>query len=286
MKKKTVIFWTLILLIIIVQSVSAQLITPKELARIADDDNVQIISTRKAVDYKKVHLKGALHVWHLDLYQPGDVKGLMQSPAKIAAHLGKQGIDASKTLVVYDGGKNIAAGRIYWILKYLGCKDVRILDGHMKNWRKARKPVTRKATEFSPVTFNAMPQAEMLVDKAYIKAHGKDAGVVMVDVRAKAEFVGEKGLITRKGHIPGAINLEYKAIVNEDGTLMSKEDISKIMTSAGITSDKEVILHCETSARAGIVHMALTAILEYPNVKVYDGALFEWSADTTCPVEK
>ncbi|NQT24907.1 sulfurtransferase [candidate division KSB1 bacterium] len=284
--KKRIVFQCLIALVLVLtQLASAQLISSKELANIIDGDNVVVISTRKSADYDKVHIKGAVNVWHSDLYQAGDVKGLLKSPAEIAKILGSKGISEKKTLVVYDGGKNITSGRIYWMLKYLGCQDVRILGGGMKNWRKARKPVTRKATEITAITFSATPQEALIVKKDYVKAHLEDSGVVLVDVRALVEFDGEKGLTARMGHIPGAINFEYKLILNEDGTLKSKEDIAKIMADAGVTSDKEVILYCETSARAGIVYMALTALLEYPKVKVYDGAFFEWAADASCPVE-
>ena len=54
---------------------------------------------------------------------------------------------------------------------------------------------------------------------------------------------------------------------------------------AGITTDKEIILYCASSVRAGIVYIALTSILEFPNVRVYDGAFYEWDADSSNPIE-
>jgi len=283
MKKRILFVITIVFLFAL--SASAQIITPKALADMMEDNNVLVISARKATDYKKVHLKGAVNVWHMDLYQDGAIKGLLKSPEEIAKILGDKGINTEKTIIVYDGGDNTFAGRIYWILKYLGSKDVRVLNGQMKMWRKARKPVTRKATEVSSTTFLASPDEAKIASKAYVKAHKDNANVILLDVRDQEEFDGESGVIERKGHIPGAIHFEYKNILNEDGTLKSKADLEKVTKSAGITSDKEIILYCETSVRAGIVYLALKSILEFPEVKVYDGAYFEWSADQACPIE-
>ena len=263
----------------------AETISPKALAKLMKDENVVIVSARKPADYSTVHIKGAVNVWHKDLYQEGEIKGLLISPEEIAKNLGSKGISQDNILVVYDGGKNKFAGRLYWIFDYLGCEDVRILDGQMKKWRKARKPVTKKATTVSPTTFKASPDEAEIAATKYVKAHLNDANVVIVDVRSKEEYEGEKGETERKGHIPGAILFEYKNVLNEDGTIKSKEELAGLAEAAGIGSDKEIILYRETSVRAGIVYMAFKAILGFPNAKVYDGALYEWTADPSNPVE-
>jgi len=284
--KKYFLFMTVFMLILLVStSAIAQLITVKELATIIKDDNTIVVSARKPANYKKVHLPGAVNVWHLDLYKSGDVKGLLKSPAEVAAIFGKNGISKDKAIVIYDSGKNIFAGRLYWILKYLGAENVRILDGHMKMWRKGRKPVTSKATVFKAVDFVPAVKSEMMADKAWIKAHKNDAGVVLLDVRSKEEYDGTKGLIKRKGHIPGSVQLNYKNILSASGTIKPKAELSGIFKAAGVTSDKQIVVFCETSVRAGIVELVLSDILGYGNVKIYDGAMYEWAADSTCPME-
>ncbi len=285
MKRRLFVLSLIALAMMFSQIASAQLITPNELAKIIDGKDVVIVSTRKGTDYAKVHVNGAVNVYPNDLYKAGDIKGLLKSPAEVAAVLGAQGITTDKTIVVYDGGTNVASGRLYWILKYMGCKDVRILNGQMKNWRKSRKPVTRKATTISAATFTVSLNNTVFADAAHVKSSLNNAGTVIVDVRSKDEFDAKKGLTSRLGHIPGAIHLEYKNIFNENETMKAKEDLQKIFKDAGVTPDKEVVLYCETSARAGIVFMALTSILDYPNVKVYDGAYFEWAANASFPIE-
>ena len=276
MKKHFILAGLIIAALFVGQVAEAQVISVKELAGLMDAGDVIVVSARKTADYQKVHLPGAVHLWHEDFYVDGDIKAMLKSPDEIAKILGEKGICGEKAIVVYDNGKNTFAGRIYWILKYMGCSDVRILDGHMKMWRKGRKPVTKDPVEITAVEFKGTVNTAAITTMDQVIAKKGDPGTVLVDNRDKEEFDGEKGTIERKGHIPGAINFNYKEIINEDGTIKEKDEIEKLVSAAGITSDKEVILYCETGIRAGIVYMALTSMLEYPNVSVYDGAMFEW----------
>ena len=265
--------------LLVSQAALAQLITVDELVGMMEKGDVVLVSARSAKDYDKVHIPGAVNLWHQDLYKEGDIKAILLSPEEIAEKLGSLGISADKTIVVYDSGKAKFAGRIYWILKYMGAKDVRVLDGHMKMWRKGRQPVTKDATEVTAVKFVAAPVDSIYASIDYVKSHMGNPDFVLLDARSEDEYNGKKGETKRKGHIPGAVRLDFEDILNEDGTLKSKEDLTKIFADAGVTPDKDVVIYCETSVRAGIVFLALDSILGYPKVRVYDGALYEWSAD-------
>ncbi len=282
MKKIIGIF---IILFVVTQLIFAGIITAKELAGLTKNGEVVIVSARQTEDYNKKHIKNAVNIYHKDLYKTEGVSYMLKSADEIAKIFGEKGITENSKIVIYDNGKNKLAGRIYWIFEYLGATDVNILDGHLKSWMKARKPVTPKATSITPATFNVKPDAGILATMDYVKQHKDNA--ILVDVRSKDEFNGidEDEIIIRKGHIPGAINFEYKNILNEDDTIKTKEEIAEIVKNAGITSDKEIILYCASSVRAGIVYMALTSILEFPNVRVYDGAFYEWDADSSNPIE-
>ena len=277
----------LIALILCVQGIFAQgLISAKELAKIMNDKNVKIVSARKLTDYNIVHITGAINIWHKDLYKAGEVKGVLKSSAELAKIFGKKGISEKNTIVIYDSGSNKAAGRLYWIFDYLGCDNVKILNGHMKSWRAARGKVTKIATKITPTTFNASVDKQEIATTAYVKQNLNKSNVAIVDVRSKDEYDGIKGKTTRKGHISGAIHFEYKKVFNaETGKLKSKEELTKLFNTAGITSNKEIILYCETSVRAGIVYLALKYKLNYPKVKVYDGALYEWAATASNPLK-
>ncbi len=253
------------------------IISVKEFLKIKKDPNVVLVSARKPADYKKVHIAGAININHKDLYK-ATPKSTLKSSAEIAKILGEKGLSNTNTIVLYDNGSGKYSGRLYWILKYLGAKDVKLLDGHMKAWRMARKPVTKNPANRKATTFAVNLNKEAIANIAQVKKASTNAASIIVDVRSADEFKGIKESKLPKGHIPSAINLEFKKVLTSKGKLKSKEELQALFNAAGVSKDKEVILYCESSVRAGIVYLALTTALDYPNVKVYDGALFEWTA--------
>ena len=284
MKKLTIIPSVILLLFLfLVQSVGAQdIISASDLAKISKDENVTIISARTPADFKKVHITGAVNIDHKSLYAE---QSMLKPTSEVAKILGDAGISDKKQLVIYDDGSGKYSGRMYWVLKYMGASNVKVLDAGMKGWRIARKPVTKNPTQVTPTTFTPKVNPKIIatmsqVNKAIVGSTG-----VLVDVRTPEEFAGTAESKLRKGHIPSAINLEHKLVLNPDGTMKSKDELSQLFVTAGITRNKEVILYCESSVRAGIVYLALTSFLEYPKVKVYDGAYLEWQANTSNKVD-
>jgi thiosulfate/3-mercaptopyruvate sulfurtransferase len=249
------------------------------------NDDVVVVSARTAADYKKVHITGAVHINHSDLYKDGPVKNMLNSPEEIAKVLGAAGISESKKIILYDDGSGKYAGRMYWILSYLGAKDVKVLDGHMKAWRAARKPVTKNPTNVKAVTFTPNVNKDLIASMNEVKASIGSTTTAIIDARSSAEFGGQSETALRKGHIPGSINLEYTTVMDAQGKLKSNDALQKIFSDAGITKDKKVIIYCESGVRAGIIFLALKSALNYPNVKVYDGAYSEWQSLSANKVE-
>ena len=283
--KKLILIALIILLSI--QIVFGGVISAKDLAQLVKKENVVIVSARNEADYSKKHIKDAVNLYHNDLYKTEGVDALLKPAEEIAVILGNKGISETSKIVIYDDGENKLAGRIYWILDYLGAQDISILDGHIKSWMKARLPVTLNVTEIVPAVFVPKVNNDIYASMDYVKSNKDKADVILVDVRSADEFTGkaEDEKLQRKGYIPGAINFEYKNIINEDGTIKTREEMVKLLIAAGITSDKEVILYCATSVRAGIIYMALKSMLDYPRVRVYDGAYYEWESVSSNPVE-
>ena len=255
------------------------LITAQELGKIYKNKDVVVVSTRKASDYKKVHVFGAVHVDHTQLYNDGPVKNMLKSPTEIAEIFGSKGIGDAKKVVLYDDGTGKYAGRLYWILSYLGAKDVKILDGHMDAWRAARKPVTKNPTKVSAATFTPKADKSKIATMAEVKA----GGATIIDARSAAEFNGTATTELRKGHIPGAINIEFSQTMDAKGKMKSADALKKVFAS--VPKDKQVIVYCESGVRAGIIYFALTSVLNYNNVKVYDGAYLEWQANSANKVD-
>lgn len=267
------------LVLFVASAVSAQdVISATELAKIAKSKDVAVICATSPANYK-VHITGSVNVPHSSMYKGKPAEAYINSPAEMAKALAAKGVSPDKTIVVYDEGSSKYAGRMYWMLKYLGAPNVKMLNGNLKAWKAKRKPITGSPTKVTAATFTPKVDASQLAKMDEVKKATGDASYVLVDARKPDEFGGtaDSKTLSRKGHIPGAVNVNHETVLDGKGLLKSNEELKALFESKGITKDKTVIVYCETSVRAGVVYLALKG-LGYPNVKVYDGAYLEWQA--------
>ena len=287
--KNVIKSFALIIAFLLTASVSfaqGDIITAKDFGKAIKDKNTVIVSAQSKKNYGTSHIKGAIFLDHKRLYKDGKPEGLLKSPEDIAKILGETGISNTNNIIVYDGAKDKYAGRVYWILKYVGAKNVQILEKDMKAWRSARVPLTKAPAKPKATTFTATVNSDVIVDLAWMKSHYKDANVAIVDVRPVDEFTGKSTSNPSPGHIAGAINLNWETLINQQGVLKDKATIASLFKSAGITADKTIVFYCATSVRAGLPYFVTKTILAYPNVKVYDGAMNEWETEKSNPIEK
>ena len=247
------------------------------------DKSIVVIDANTAANYAKSHVMGAVNVPHKELYKDGDIEGLIKSPDDLAAYLGKKGISNTSKIVIYDDGSNKYSSRVYWILKYLGAENVRLLHKDMDQWKAARVPITRNKTTVKATTFTPSVNNSVIAQAADVKACNGSCAVV--DVRAANEFDGTSENPVSVGHIKGAMNIDYKSFVDDKGAFLPADQLKAVAEKNGLTADKNIILYCVTSVRAAVSYVALTEILGYSNVKVYDGAYNEWKAQGN-PMEK
>jgi len=262
-------------------SISQSLISVNDLVTKKKDNNLVIIDAQKPDGYSSVHIIGAINIYHNDLYKTSGPEGILKSSSELATILGGKGVSNTNTIVIYDDGSGKYSGRLYWIFKYLGCANVMILDGQLKAWKSARKPITKAATTAKKTTFTAKVNSALLATMKDVQA----GNATIIDARSAAEYNGTaESKLAKKGHIPGAINIEFSNVLDSESKLKSKADLTALFTKAGVSKSKAVILYCETSVRAGILFLALEEA-GYSNVKVYDGAFNEWIANSANKVD-
>lgn len=123
------------------------------------------------------------------------------------------------------------------------------------------------------------------VDKDYVI--NLPEGAVLLDCRPVADYSGEAVADgnARGGHIPGAVDVYYMDAVDENGFFRSVEELTQLYASVGVTPDKEIVTYCQRGHRASHTWFALTYILGFENVKVYDGSMMEWSNLEDQPIE-
>lgn len=272
------------LVLFIASAVSAQdVISATELAKISKNKDVVVVWAGAASGYK-VHITGAVSIPHSSLCKNEPVRNMIKTSAEMAKELGAKGISPDKTIVVYDEGSSKYSGRMYWMLKYLGAPNVKMLDGNMKAWKAKRKPITGSPSKVAATTFTAKTDASQLAKMDEVKNAVGNSSYVIVDARTPEEYAGTADTELRKGHIPGAVNVNYETVLDSKGLLKANDALKALFESKGITTDKTAIVYCETSVRAGVVYLALKG-LGYHNVKVYDGAYLEWQATASNKVE-
>lgn len=239
-----------------------------------------IVDANKPKNYDVNHVKGAINIDHNDLYQDGDIKGLIMSPEDLAAFFGEKGINENSKVVVYDDGSHKYTSRLYYILKYIGATDVSILHKDMDVWRAARVPLTATPASLDATTFTPTVNEAIFADIEYVKTNKDLPGFALIDCRTADEYNGVK---KSEGFIPGAININYEELLTDNGAFKSAEALAAIAAEYGITAEDELLLYCRTSVRAAVAYVAFNNILGYEKVRVYDGAYLEWVANY--PVE-
>ncbi len=277
MKRKSAMILA-VMFLFIAQALTAQVLVSAKnfVAENKKDKTMVIIDANTADNYAKSHVMGAVNVPHKELYKDGEIEGLIKSPENLAAYFGAKGISNTSNIVIYDDGSNKYSSRVYWVLDYLGAENLRILHKDMDQWKVARLPLTRNKTVTKAATFTPKVNSSILAVAADVKSCS--GACVIVDARHVSEFDGTSEKPVSVGHIKGAINIEYKEFLDDKGAFKSTEGIKAVADKYGLTTEKTIILYCQTSVRAAPIFVALKEILGYKNVKVYDGAYNEWVA--------
>jgi len=261
-----------------------------------NDNNVRIaeVDYDPKTNYHLGHVpNSALFDWKKDINDP--LARNIISRDDCTALLQRAGINEDTTLVLYGDFNNWFAAFAFWVFKYYGYKDIRLMNGGRKKWLEEDRPISKDTPNFSKGNFQAsQPDESIRVYLDYVKNKVKSQEATLVDVRSPAEFTGQ---ITappeyptehaqRGGHIPGAQNVPWGQAVNEDGTFKSLEDLKKLYEPKGITPEKEVIAYCRIGERSSHTWFVLKYLLGYPDVKNYDGSWTEWGNMINNPIEK
>jgi len=269
------------------------LVTADWLQQNLNDPNVRIFEV--SVDtgvYERGHVPGAINLnWHSDLVDT--VRRDLVSKENFEALLQKSGIDADDTIVLYGDNNNWFAAWGAWVFDIYGFSDVKLLDGGRKYWEAQGLPLDTATPEFAATDITladeVRPLRARLADVLEVVEGGAD--VSLIDIRGPKEYNGEifapegvQELSVRAGHIPGAVNVPWGTIVNEDGTFKSADEIKAIYAAVGIDGSKPIITYCRIGERSSHTWFALSRILGY-DVKNYDGSWTEYGNSVGVPIE-
>lgn len=236
-------------------------------------------------EYLQAHIPGAVF-YDIDQYAAqSHLPHTLPSATEFAGFAGALGIDENKTIVVYDSLGLFSAGRVWWMFKYFGVKDVYLLDGGFPAWQSANLPTESGSVDISTVVFNASEAATGFVNADDVLKASQSGSTRILDARSLARFAGEEvearpGL--RSGHIPNSTSMPFIELMSE-GRLKSDEELKQIFNDIGITEHSDVITTCGSGVTAAIISAALLSIGNQ-SAAIYDGSWTEWGGLDEMPI--
>jgi thiosulfate/3-mercaptopyruvate sulfurtransferase len=206
-----------------------------------------------------------------------------QDPDAFAAAAGALGIDNETTVVVYDAAVGQWASRLWWLFRANGYDRVAVLDGGYTKWLAEDRATDVGHVEPRAAQFSATARSDLWATSADIEAiiAGTENGALVCGLPPR-EFSGEEGSRSRRGHIPGSINVPAGRLVSRETNAVIPE--AELRAAFGpALQENRIVAYCAAGIAASADALALT-LLGHGNVAIYDGSLFEWSADERLPV--
>ena len=244
--------------------------------------------------YEKGHIPNAISIdWANDLH---DVpRREFVSTEQLAKLLGEKGVSNDQTIVLYSGNNNWFAAYAYWLFKYRGVENVKLLNGGRKKWELESRLLTQDEPNRQPTTFTIGPEKpEFRILRDEVIERANEGNRAWVDVRSPEEFRGEllapphlpQEQAQVPGHIPGASNITWSKAVNEDGTFKNADELKELYAAEGITADKDVVTYCRIGERSSHSWFVLKELLGFENVRNYDGSWTEYGSLVGVGVEQ
>lgn len=236
-------------------------------------------------EFEAAHIPGAVFFDIDALSDHGTgLPHMLPTPEQFGRDAGALGIGDSDMVVVYDGAGIFSAPRVWWTLKAMGHDKVAVLDGGLPAWKKAGGALQSGPAHPAPATFTPRPNGAILRDFHAVKAALGNTQVL--DARSAPRFEGSEaeprpGL--KSGHMPGAANVPYRAVLTSDGHLKDDQALQTLFAEKGVDLRAPIITSCGTGVTATILMLALEK-LGSRQVAVYDGSWTEWGGRDDAPV--
>lgn len=252
----------------------------------------------KKLHYDRNHIRAAAYLdvaspeSLLSNPSPGQIYGW---PAREQAEraASEAGIKADSLVVLYAApppglspAAHFWATRAWWILSQLGV-NCAVLDGGWEKWSRENRPTDPVQRYYSSSDFNAPTYKERAITTRddVVCALG-DRRTLIVDALSAASFRGElqRGFAARRGHIAGAINIPFDAVIDPDtGCFLPPDRLANVLLALGWRADARIITYCGGGVAATQVAFALR-LIGCDDVSVYSPGLSEWASDPSLPM--
>ena len=280
---------------------ASPLVSPAWLSENLDDAKLVIIDLRNKIDkgsyetFLEGHIPGAIHSDYLKegwRVSRDGVVGLLPEADQFQSLARRLGVSDNSHVVVVPAGVSStdfgSAARAYWTFKVFGHNNVSILDGGFAAWRNYA-PGNIETGAFvapEPGNFVARFNPEFYIGTPDVAAFATNPGqALLVDGRTDEQFYagGKHPKAAKAGRIPSAVLMDQdKAYTPEGNRLKSRDELASIYSDLG---DKTIVSYCNTGHWAATNWFVMSEILGQKNVKLYDGSMVEWTANSDLPLD-
>lgn len=256
------------------------------------EKNIVLLAVGKKEEYAAGHVPGSTYLDFADLHTstpPAGSSALileLPPPEQVRAALVNAGVRDGSRIILYSTGENATlAARVYLTLDDMGLgATTSILDGGLPEWRREGHAVTEAVPAVVAGQLQLCPRNDVVVNLHYVRSEVHGPNVVIVDARLAEFYSGEKIPPQRRaGHIPGAVNIPFASLLDENGRLLPTDMLRQKFESAGVKSGTQVITYCHIGQQASLAYFA-ARYMGY-DARMFDGSWQEWSAHTELPAE-
>ena len=208
----------------------------------------------------------------------------LPEPEMLQANMRRWGLTPGQTVVLYDNDRAMTAARGWWVLKWAGMQDVRVLDGGLPAWQAAGLPVAQIAETLQPSDINIKNGMMAQFDAESVSDFVRDG--VLLDARIRPNYIGGpvEGGDPRRGHIPGAVSAPTLDTLTDPGPFADSATLAELFRGLGITDGRPVGVYCGAGMSAAHTVLALAAV--GVQAAMYPGSWSQWVNDPARPVQR
>ena len=256
-------------------------VSPKWVEEHASDENVRILDVRLNVyDYFAAHIPNAVHLADAAMRAPRNGYPTQYLESFMTGRLFSQaGIGEGNKVVVYsDGSGVLGATMVMYLLERYGQRDIVFIDGGFRDYASSSK-TAQEYPKTKAARFDLLDNTKVRATLDDVKNSIGKPGVTFIDARPPDVYRGEKKIWARNGHIPGAINVPWVKLMEENNPHKLKPiaELRKVYIDAGVKPTDDIIVYCGTSREASLEFLILKHILKLPKVRLYEGSWTEYS---------
>ena len=266
------------------------IINPSKLIDKLSNNNIRLIDCRWYLEnsrkgreeYLKNHITGAIF---FDIEKNSDdskeIPHMIPKTNQFSRYLDLNNITKKNSIIIYDQNGFFCSARVWFIFKLFGFKNVKILNGGYKLWKKKKLATTHdfKKSQINVTKSSIKKNRKLIASKKYLEKNLKKKQKLVIDARPEKRFLGiiaEPRKNLKKGRIEGSINIPFNTFVNENGEFKNFKHVKELLDKKiNFLNVKEIICSCGSGITACNIILALN-LIGFHNIKLYDGSWAEW----------